>query len=227
MKPVRPSDYRIWIFPVIQKILRKIPHNIILISKHKYTGCSWMELFILFGKTCCPNHSEIFIIIQPLKWMSRLKGFMAVTVTTNGFLIQISNFSLIQHFHIHGFLYLIPQHCLDLQSGTVIISLPISAESSSKQIIIDIYRLLLPFCTRHPDDYDTIIRTNHWKSFYIIIFQKIYTHFLTIIKSIPKILLKLCCIFQPCCMPITIFILFHPKNNNSAIAIGKGRISIP
>jgi len=33
--------------------------------------------------------------------------------------------------------------------------------------------------------------------------------------------------FQSCCMPIAIFILLHPKNDNTAITVGKGRISIP
>ena len=146
-----------------------------------------MKLFIIFRKTRCPNHPKIFLVIQPLKRMSRLKGFVAVAITANGILIQIFNFSLIKHFHVHGFLCLIPQHYFYLQSCTVVISLPISAESSSKQIIIDVYRLLFSLCTRHPDYHNHVICTNHGESFHIIVFQKIDAHLFTVVNGIPEI----------------------------------------
>ena len=227
LKPVCPSDYRIWIFPVIQKIFWKISHNIILISKHKHTGRSGMNPFIIFRKNRCPDYPEIFLIIQPLKRMSWLKGFMAIAITADGLLIQIFNFSLLKHFHIHGFICLIPQHRFDLQSGTVVISLPISAKCPSKQIIINVYRLLLPLCAWHPDYHNHVICTSYWESFHIIVFQKIDAHLFTVVNRIPEIFLQFCRIFQPGCMPIAWFILFYPKNNNAAIAIGKSRIRIP
>ena len=152
---------------------------------------------------------------------------MAVTISMNGIIIQIFHRNPIKHFHIHGALGLVTEHGLYLQSGTMIIALIITSESTIQYVIVDVHRFLLTLRHGHINNHDNIFIVTYFINLHIIFRQKINIYLLRIVHIIPKFLTKLRCILETGSFPTTIFIFFNTKNNDSTIAICKGGIGVP
>ena len=132
---------------------------------------------------------------------------------------------ILQDFHICSFFRLIPEHCKHLTAFTMIVSLPVSAESSAKHISVYIYRFLFTLRLRDMDNhYDAAV---FFKYLYITIRQQIYRNLIFIMDRIPEVLSQFCRIVQSDHMPAAVFIFLYAKDNDSAIAVSESRIRFP
>ena len=152
---------------------------------------------------------------------------MTVAISMNGIVIQIFHRNLIKHFHIHSALSLVTEHGFYLQSGTMIIALIITAESAIKNVIVDVHRLLLTLRHGHINHHNNIFVVADFIGLHTIFCQKIDIYLLRIVYVIPKFLAKLRRILKTGSFPTAIFFFFNSKDNNTAIAVCKGRICVP
>ena len=99
--------------------------------------------------------------------------------------------------------------------------------STIKNIIVNVHRLLLTLCHRHINNHNDILIVTNFIGLHIIFRQQINAYLLGIVHIIPKFLAKLRCILETGSSPTTIFVFFDTKNDNSTIAVCKGRICVP
>ena len=107
----------------------------------------------------------------------------------------------------------------------MIIAFPISPVCSTPDVVIDIDRSLLTPCAWNMNCHDHIIV--NIVCYNIFIHQKVGADFCRIIDCIPKILLHSICILQASRNKTAIFFFSYAKNDDTAIAICHGRISLP
>ena len=124
---------------------------------------------------------------------------MPVSIRMHCIIIEIAHPCIRENIHVISVFCLVAEHGLDLQGSTVIIALPVSAEGTAKQVVINVDRLLLTLSHRDIDHHDGI--TVQFIDFDILFAQKIDADFGTVIDRIPEVFLQPGWIFQASRIP--------------------------
>ena len=151
---VRPMGIGVILFLIIKEIGIILPHDVVLVAKHKKSCGSRMLLSVRTDAHSPEFHQKVFVF-QSLPYMTRAGKAHPLTIAADAFLVEDGHIHFIQNQHILRPDGRITHHSLIFLFGTFVIALPIAGIGGQGDSI-QINRTIGTLGTRLIDDYDMV-----------------------------------------------------------------------